>query len=82
MTPTPVRSCIGRLRRRTSLLPLWGKNFAQPGGFFLQALLESLARPLAPFGFHFQLDLPQGPGARYLWLHPFPFVRGFTVLLG
>jgi hypothetical protein len=54
--------------------PLRGKNLAHAGGFFLQALLESLSGPLAAFGFHFQLDLPQGPRARYLWFHRLPFV--------
>jgi hypothetical protein len=44
-------------------------------GFGLQSLLESLARPFAAFGFHFHLNLPQSPGARWFSIHPFPFVE-------
>jgi len=54
-----VRICIGRVRRWTALRPLRGKNLAVTVGFFLQPLLQSLASPLAAFGFHFHLDLPQ-----------------------
>jgi hypothetical protein len=44
-------------------------------GFFLQPLLESLARPFASFGHHFHLDLTQRPGARLFSVHPFPLVQ-------
>ena len=58
MSPTTLRSCIRRRRRCTSRRLLWGENFAVAGGFFLQALLESLTGPLPPLGFHFLLNLP------------------------
>jgi len=41
------------------LLRLRGKNAALTVGFFLQSLLESLARPFAAFGHYFQLNLSQ-----------------------
>lgn len=44
-------------------------------GFFLQTLLESLAGPLAAFGFDFLLNFPQGPRARLFRVHLFPFVE-------
>jgi len=43
-------------------------------GFLLQSLLESLARPFAPFSHYFQLNLTQRPGARLFCVHPFPLV--------
>jgi hypothetical protein len=46
-------------------------------GFFLQSLLESLARPFPPFGHHFHFNLPQWPRARWLSVHPFPLVVVF-----
>jgi hypothetical protein len=48
-------------------------------GFFLQALLESLARPFASFGHYFHLYLPQRPGARLFSVHPFPLVQVFLI---
>jgi hypothetical protein len=42
-------------------------------GFFLEPLLQSLASPLAAFGFHFHLDLAQGARAARLRLHLFSF---------
>ena len=36
-----------------------GENFAVAVGFFLQSLLQSLACPLASFGFYFHLNFPQ-----------------------
>jgi hypothetical protein len=50
-------------------------------GFGLQSLLESLSGPFAAFGFHFHLNLLQGPGARLFSIHPFPFVE-VLVLVG
>ena len=44
-------------------------------GFGLQSLLESLTCPFAAFGLHFQLYLPQRPGARLFCVHPFPLVK-------
>ena len=58
------------MRRR----PLRGENLAVTLGFFLQPLLQSLASPLAAFGFHFQFNLAQGAWASRLGLHRFPWV--------
>jgi hypothetical protein len=48
-------------------------------GFFLQSLLKSLARPFAPFGHYFHLNLTQRPGTRLLCVHPFPLVVVFLL---
>jgi len=48
-------------------------------GFFLQSLLESLARPFTSFGHYFHLNLPQRPGARLFSVHPFPLVVFFLL---
>lgn len=37
-----------------------GGNLAVTLGFFLRPLLQSLAGPLAAFGFHFQFNFAQG----------------------
>lgn len=58
------------MRRR----PLRGKNLAVTLGFFLQPLLQSLASPLAAFGFHFHLDLAQRARASGLGSHRVPWV--------
>jgi len=43
-------------------------------GFFLEPLLQSLASPLAAFGFHFHLNLAQRARASRLDLHRVPWV--------
>lgn len=58
------------MRRR----PLRGENLAVTLGFFLEPLLQSLASPLAAFGFHFHLNFAQGARASGLTLHRFPWV--------
>jgi len=50
-----------------------------PVGLLLQSLLKSLSCPLAAFGHHFHLDLPQGAGLLWLWVHPFPLVVVFLL---
>jgi hypothetical protein len=59
-----VRNRIGRVRRCTSLHPLWGKKLAVLVGDFLEALLQSDAGKFACLRLGFQLQLPQGRHAR------------------
>jgi hypothetical protein len=70
-----VRSCIPRFRRCTIRWPLWGENSALTVGFTLQSLLESFARPFAPFRLNFHFNFSQGRPARLFSIHPFPLVR-------